>query len=82
MYWVVTGSTISECQSYAEAQALLLDVLALRRGEGCEVWPPFRADGCEDLYLVTWNSTLRNEHVYVTSIRPRGVVRDGASYDV
>lgn len=82
MYWLVTGSTITECQSYPEAQALLLDVLAMRRGEGCEIWPPFRVDGFEDIYLVTWRSSPRNEHVYVTSIRPLGVIRDGATYDV
>lgn len=81
MYWLVTGSSITECQSRAEAQELLLDVLAMRRGEGCEIWPPFRIYGYEDVYLVTWRTSPRTEHIYVTSIRPRGNVKDGESYD-
>jgi len=82
MYWLVTGSSITECQSLAEAQSLLLDVLAMRRGEGCEVWPPIRIEGYEDIYFVTWRSSPRTEHVFVTSTRPHGVIRDGESYDV
>lgn len=82
MYWLVTGSSITACDSHAEAQALLIEVLAMRRTEGCEVWPPFHVDGFEDIYLVVWRGFPRTEHVYVTNIRPRGVIKDGESYDV
>jgi hypothetical protein len=82
MYWLVTSSSVTACQSHAEAQALLRDVLETRRAEGCTVWPPFRTDGFEEIHLVTWSRTARTEHVYITGVQPRGVVRDGESYDI
>jgi hypothetical protein len=82
MFWLVTGSSISECGSHTEALELLNEVVALRRSQGCTVWPPFRTDSRDEIYLITWNSVLRNEHVFVTSIRPSGAVRDGTTYEV
>lgn len=83
--WLVTADSITECASSSEAFALLAEVLTLRRSAGWDVWPAVRTVDSV-IHLLTRDSgpgvTAKSEHVFVTSVRPAGVIRDGAPYEV